>query len=60
MTVEISDLDQMRNLDLPATAFWLDDPYATGTNTFDFDATKFPSPDELIAHAHDLGFRMGL
>ena len=55
-----TDLDQMRNLDLPTTAIWLDDPYATGTNTFDFDATRFPSPDALIAHAHDLGFRMGL
>ncbi|MFO0612246.1 MAG: glycoside hydrolase family 31 protein [Polyangiaceae bacterium] len=56
----VSDLEVMRTLDLPATGVWIDRPYATGVNTFDFDAAKFPDPDAMIALAHALGFHMGL
>lgn len=55
-----ADLEAMRDLDLPASAIWLDRPYATGVNTFDFDQARFPDPDAMIARAHELGFRMAL
>ena len=55
-----NDLDTMRTLDLPTTAVWIDRPYATGVNTFDFDAQKFPTSQAMIQKAHDLGFRLAL
>ena len=55
-----SDLDMIRDLDLATTGLWIDRPYATGVNTFDFDAAKFPDPPAMIAKMHDLGFRVGL
>jgi alpha-D-xyloside xylohydrolase len=54
------DLDAMRTLDLPTSAIWIDRPYATGVNTFDFDVAKFPDSTAMIQKAHDLGFRMSL
>jgi alpha-D-xyloside xylohydrolase len=55
-----NDLDTIRSLDLATSAVWIDRPYATGVNTFDFDATKFPNPQAMIDKAHALGFRMAL
>lgn len=55
-----TDLATMRELDLPASAVWIDRPYATGVNTFDFEQAKFPDPQAMIDKAHALGFRMGL
>ncbi len=50
----------MRNLDLAATAIWIDRPYATGVNTFDFDAARFPDPAAMVARLHDVGLRVAL
>lgn len=55
-----SDLRTLRDLDLATTGVWIDRPYATGVNTFDFDPAKFPDPQAMIELAHDLGFRMAL
>lgn len=55
-----ADLDAIRDNDLATSAVWIDRPYATGVNTFDFDATRFPNPQAMIDKAHGLGFRMGL
>lgn len=55
-----ADLDAMRSLDLATSAVWIDRPYATGVNTFDFDPKKFPDPKAMIDKAHALGFRMSL
>ncbi len=54
------DLDVIRRLDLATTAVWIDRPYATHVNTFDWKAEQFPTPDAMIAKAHALGFRMAL
>jgi alpha-D-xyloside xylohydrolase len=54
------DLQAMRDLDLPATAYWVDRPYAVGVNTFDWNTTQFPDPQKLIDKAHDLGFGFAL
>ncbi|MEQ1564835.1 MAG: TIM-barrel domain-containing protein [Myxococcota bacterium] len=55
-----ADLRTLRDLDLATTAVWIDRPYATGVNTFDFEAARFPDPESMIALAHELGFRMAL
>jgi alpha-D-xyloside xylohydrolase len=55
-----SDLQTMRDLDLPTTAYWVDRPYATAVQTFDWDPQKFPAPQALIDKAHDLGFGFAL
>lgn len=55
-----SDLNAIRDLDLPTSGYWIDRPYATGVNTFDFNAPQFPDPDAMIALMHSLGFRTAL
>jgi alpha-D-xyloside xylohydrolase len=54
------DLDALRDLDIAATGFWIDRPYATAVNTFDFHAEQFPDPEAMLAKASALGFRTGL
>lgn len=56
----ISDLDTIRELDLATTAYWIDRPYASGVNAFDFDTNKFNDAQGMIDYAHGLGFRMAL
>jgi alpha-D-xyloside xylohydrolase len=56
----IADAETLRDLDLAHSALWIDRPYATGVNTFDFDATRFADPAEMIAALHDLGLRVAL
>lgn len=54
------DLDLMRSLDLADSAIWIDRPYATGVQTFDFDPAKFTDPTAMIAKAHAMGYRAAL
>jgi alpha-D-xyloside xylohydrolase len=54
------DLDAMRDKDLPHTAIWIDRPYASAVNTFDFDPAKFSAPQAMIDKMHALGFRTAL
>jgi alpha-D-xyloside xylohydrolase len=54
------DLATIRDLDLPASGYWIDRPYATAVNTFDFSAAMFTDPKAMIDGAHSLGFRMAL
>jgi alpha-D-xyloside xylohydrolase len=55
-----ADLDTMRDLDLPASGVWIDRPYATAVNTFDFDPAKFPDPAAAVTKARALGYRVSL
>jgi alpha-D-xyloside xylohydrolase len=55
-----NDLKTMRDLDLPTSAVWIDRPYASAVNSFDFHPTQFPNAQAMIDLAHDLGFRMSL
>jgi alpha-D-xyloside xylohydrolase len=54
------DIRQIRDLDLATSAIWIDRPYATAVNTFDFKASQFPDPPTMIAAAHDAGLRVAL
>ena len=55
-----SDVETIRRLDLATTAIWIDRPYATKVNTFDFDPAKFADPVGMIAKIHGAGLRLGL
>lgn len=55
-----ADIKKIRELDLPTSAIWIDRPYATAVNTFDFDAAKFPNAQSMIDTAHAAGLRMAL
>jgi alpha-D-xyloside xylohydrolase len=55
-----SDLNAIRDLDLATTGYWIDRPYATAVNTFDFEPSQFPDPAAMVQTMHDLGFRTAL
>ncbi len=55
-----SDAKTMRDLDLPHTALWIDEPYATGINSFDWNPKKFTDAPAMIQKVQGLGFRFGL
>ena len=55
-----ADMDTLRALDLATSGLWIDRPYASGVNTFDFAPEDYPDPAGMIARAHDLGLRMAL
>ena len=56
----LADAAAVRDLDLPTTALWVDRPYASGVNTFDFDPGMFDDAQAMIDELHDLGLRFGL
>jgi alpha-D-xyloside xylohydrolase len=56
----LGDVQAMRDLDLAATGYWIDRPYATAVNTFDFAPAQFPAPKAMIDTLHGLGFRTAL
>jgi alpha-D-xyloside xylohydrolase len=55
-----ADLQAMRDLDLADNGYWLDRPYATAVNTFDFNAPQFPDPQKLFDKMKSLGFHGAL
>lgn len=56
----LGDLSTMRDLDLPATGYWIDRPYATAVNTFDFNPAQFPDAPAMLDELHGLGFHTAL
>ncbi len=56
----LDDIDKVRDLDLATSGMWMDRPYATAVNTFDWVANKYTDPQMMIDHAHDMGLRMAV
>ncbi|NVB37428.1 glycoside hydrolase family 31 protein [Pseudenhygromyxa sp. WMMC2535] len=56
----LADMQTLRALDLATSGIWVDRPYASGVNSFDFDAAPFPAPQAMIDEAHALGLRFAL
>ena len=54
------DVATIRRLDLATSGIWIDRPYASAVNTFDFDPTKFSDAPAMIAKAHSAGLRVAL
>ncbi|MCC6526303.1 MAG: glycoside hydrolase family 31 protein [Polyangiaceae bacterium] len=55
-----ADLDALRDLDLATTGYWIDRPYATEVNTFDFAAPAYPDPAAMLDKARGLGLLTAL
>ena len=55
-----ADLAMIRALDLATSAIWIDRPYASAVNTFDFEPARFPSPQAMIDLARAQGFQVAL
>jgi len=56
----ISDLMAIRDYDLATTGYWIDRPYASAVNSFDFNPSDYYDPASMIQTAHDLGFKIAL
>jgi len=56
----LDDIEQIRSRDLATNGLWLDRPYATAVNSFDFDPARFPDPAGMIAALHAAGLRVGV
>ena len=55
-----ADLLTIRDLDLATTGYWIDRPYASAVNSFDFIASGYPDPPAMMNLADSLGFAMAL
>lgn len=55
-----ADVQTMRDLDLAASGIWIDRPYASGVNTFDFASSDWPDPAGMIEFARDRGLRVSV
>lgn len=56
----VADLEAIRDHDLAASGYWIDRPYASAVNSFDFEPSDYEDPAAMVARAHALGFRMAL
>lgn len=56
----IGDIAAMRSLDLAHTGLWIDRPYASGVNTFDWNPKQFPDATAMIQKAHEQGLRVAI
>jgi alpha-D-xyloside xylohydrolase len=56
----LDDFMQIRTRDLATSALWLDRPYETYVETFDFDPARYTDPAAMIAAAHAAGIRMAV
>lgn len=55
-----SDIDRIRDLDLATNGLWIDRPYASAVNSFDFNPAQFPDPVAMIGKLHASGLRTAL
>jgi alpha-D-xyloside xylohydrolase len=56
----LDDIQQITTRHLATTGVWFDRPYATGVETFDWMASKFPDPPAMLQALHDAGLRYGI
>jgi alpha-D-xyloside xylohydrolase len=56
----LDDVATLRRLDLATSGIWIDRPYASAVNTFDFDPARFPDAPGMIAKVRAAGLRVAL
>ena len=54
----IDDAVMMRNLHIPTTTMWIDNPWQTSYNTSVPDPARFPDPQALMGELAALGYRV--
>jgi alpha-D-xyloside xylohydrolase len=55
-----ADLQAIRDLDLPTSGYWIDRPFASAVNSFDWNPSTYTDAPAMIALAKSLGFRMAI
>ncbi len=55
-----ADFMTIRELDLATTGYWIDRPYATDVNSFDFKPDTYPDPSQMMIAASNKGLDMAL
>ncbi|HSO40473.1 MAG TPA: TIM-barrel domain-containing protein [Labilithrix sp.] len=56
----LDDVATIRRLDLATSGLWIDRPYATAVNAFDFDPKRYGDPRAMIDRIHAAGLRFAL
>jgi alpha-D-xyloside xylohydrolase len=51
------DMAMIRSLDIPCTAFWIDNPWERSYNDHVFDTNRFADPQAMLAEMRHQGFR---
>lgn len=54
----LEDAHALRALHLPASVMWVDAPWESGFNTFEFNPLQFPDPAAMIHELNALGLRV--
>lgn len=54
------DVETIRDLDLATTGYWIDRPYASAVNSFDFDPARYDDAPAMLARMQALGFRVAI
>ncbi|MBI2896527.1 MAG: glycoside hydrolase family 31 protein [Deltaproteobacteria bacterium] len=54
----LEDAARFRELDIPTSVIWIDNPWQTSYNDFTFQPERFPDPEGLITALQDQGFRV--
>ena len=52
----LADARKLRELEIPGSLIWIDAPWSTGHNTFQWNRVQFPDPDGMLAELEALGF----
>ncbi|MGB0588458.1 MAG: glycoside hydrolase family 31 protein [Myxococcota bacterium] len=55
-----ADLTTIRELDLATTGYWIDRPFASAVNSFDFEPSTYDDPAVMMGVAERAGFAMAL
>jgi len=56
----MADAKALRDNDLATTGLWIDRPYASAVQTFDFDGTKYYDGKTMMEKVHGLGLRVAI
>lgn len=54
----LDDARRMRELDIPGSCMWIDNPWQTGYNTFVVDEERFAGAAAMLAEVAALGYRV--
>jgi alpha-D-xyloside xylohydrolase len=54
----LEDVARFRELDIPLSVVWIDNPWQTSYNDLTFDPARFPDAEQLIASLHDAGVKV--
>ncbi len=54
----LDDARKIRSLHIPISVLWIDAPWETGENTFDYDTSRFTQPAVMISTLRNEGFNV--